>query len=118
MSLYRGVEKAGQTIDFFLSAHRDRAAAEQFLQRAIEKRGSPEKLTLDGYAASHEAVKELQKEGVLSAELIVRTSKYLNNLIEIVFTQMTKPDLLTPRVSRKYIADFDFAVGDHHPVNQ
>src|SRR5215813_11087332 len=30
--LYRGVDKAGQTIDFFLSAHRDRAAAEQFLQ--------------------------------------------------------------------------------------
>jgi len=80
--LYRAVDGAGKTVDFFLSEHRDRAAAEQFLQRAIEKRGSPEKLTLDGYAASHEAVKELQKEGVLSAELIVRTSKYLNNLIE------------------------------------
>ena len=52
------------------------------MQRAIEKRGLPEKLTLDGYAASPEAVKELQKEGVLSAELRVRTSKYLNNLIE------------------------------------
>jgi len=52
------------------------------LQRAIEKRGLPEKLTLDGYAASPEAVKELQKEGVLSAELRVRTSKYVNNLIE------------------------------------
>ena len=79
---YRGVDKEGQTIDFFLSEHRDMAAAKQFLQQAIEKRGIPEKITLDGYAASHEAVKELQKERGLSAELIVRTNKYLNNLIE------------------------------------
>lgn len=80
--LYRGVDKEGQTIDFFLSAQRDIAAAKRFLQQAIEKRGIPQKLTLDGYAASHEAVGELQKEGLLPAELKVRTSKYLNNLIE------------------------------------
>ena len=80
--LYRGVDKAGQTIDFFLSEHRDIAATMRFLQQAIEKRGLPEKLTLDGYAASHAAVGELQQEGILPAELTVRTSKYLNNLIE------------------------------------
>ena len=80
--LYRGVDKAGQTIDFFLSEHRDIAAAKRFLQQAIAKRGIPQKLTLDGYAASHEAVGELQKEGVLPADLIVRTSKYLNNVIK------------------------------------
>lgn len=80
--LYRGVDKEGQTVDFFLSEHRDRAAAKQFLQQAIDKRGVPQKITLDGYAASHEAVRKLQEEGVLPAELTVRTSKYLNNLIE------------------------------------
>jgi transposase-like protein len=80
--LYRGVDKEGQTIDFFLSEHRDRAAAKQFLQQAIEKRGIPQKITLDGYAASHEAVDELQREGILPAKLTVRTSKYLNNVIE------------------------------------
>lgn len=80
--LYRGVDKEGQTIDFFLSERRDMAAAKQFLQQAIEARGIPQKITLDGYAASHEAVGELQKEGVLPGDLIVRTSKYLNNLIE------------------------------------
>ena len=80
--LYRGVDKEGQTIDFFLSEQRDIAAAKRFLQQAIEKRGIPQKITLDGYAASHEAVGELQKEGLLPAELKVRTSKYLNNLIE------------------------------------
>ncbi len=82
VSLYRGVDKAVQTINFFLSKHRDMAAAKQFLQQAIEKRGRPEKLTLDGYAASQEAVGELQQEGLLPAELTVSTSKYLNNLIE------------------------------------
>jgi len=116
--LYRGVDKEGQTIDFFLSEHRDMAAAKQFLQQASEKRGYPQKITLDGYAASREAVGELQKEGVLPAELTVRTSKYLNNLIEIVFTQMTKPDLLATRMGRKYVADFHFSVGDEYAVNQ
>lgn len=80
--LYRGVDKEGQTIDFFLSERRDMPAAKRFLQQAIAKRGVPQKITLDGYAASHEAVGELQEEGVLPADLRVRTSKYLNNLIE------------------------------------
>jgi len=52
----------GQTVDFFLSEHRDIATAEQLLQQAIEKRGVPQKITLDGYAASHEAVVELREE--------------------------------------------------------
>jgi transposase-like protein len=80
--LYRGVDKEGQTIDFFLSEHRDIAAAKRFFTRAIEKRGVPEKITLDGYAASHAAVAELQEEGVLPTPLTVRTNKYLNNVIE------------------------------------
>jgi transposase-like protein len=80
--LYRGVDKDGQTIDVFLSARRDIAAAQRFLQQAIEKRGRPQKITLDGYAASHEAVAELQAEGVLPPTLTVRTNRYLKNVIE------------------------------------
>jgi transposase-like protein len=57
-------------------------AVKQFFQQAIEKRGVPQKITLDGYAASHKAVRELQEEKVLPAELVVRTNRYLNNLIE------------------------------------
>ena len=82
VSLYRGVDKEGQTIDFFLSEHRDIVAAQRFLQEAIEKRGVPQKITLDGYAASHGAVAELQEEGILPAKLLVRTNRHLNNLIE------------------------------------
>ena len=52
------------------------------MQQAIEKRGMPQKITLDGYAASHVAVGELQKEGTLPDKLLVRTNRYLNNVIE------------------------------------
>ena len=37
---------------------------------------------LDGYAASHRAVRELQEQGSLPSLTKLRSSKYLNNLIE------------------------------------
>ena len=80
--LYRAVDREGQTVDFFLSENRAIAAAKRFFARAIEKRGTPQKITLDGYAASHRAVAELQEENILPANLIVRTNRYLNNVIE------------------------------------
>jgi transposase-like protein len=80
--LYRGVDKEGQTIDFFLSERRDTPAAKRFLQQAVKRHGVPEKITLDGYAASHAAVAELQDEGILPSTLVVRTNRYLNNVIE------------------------------------
>jgi len=57
--LYRAVDREGQTVDFFLSDHRDIAVAKRFFTQAIEQRGIPEKITLEGYAASHIAVREL-----------------------------------------------------------
>jgi len=42
----------------------------------------PETITLDGYAASHRAVREMIADGRLPEETKVRSSKYLNNLIE------------------------------------
>ena len=80
--LYRGGDKDRQTLDFFVRARRDIAATKQFLQRAIKKCGVPQKITLDGYAASHVAVGELQAEGTLPATLRARTSRSLNNVIE------------------------------------
>jgi transposase-like protein len=41
--LYRAVDKAGQTIDFLLTAHRDKKAALRFLKKAIRHHGLPEK---------------------------------------------------------------------------
>jgi transposase-like protein len=80
--LYRAVDKQGNTVDFLLSQHRDVAAAKRFFTQAINKHEAPEKITLDGYAATHRAVRELKQHTILPIDVCVRTSKYLNNLIE------------------------------------
>jgi transposase-like protein len=80
--LYRAVDKQGNTVDFLLSEQRDIAAAKRFFKKAIESYGMPEKITLDDYAATHTAVDELKESKILPINVCVRTSKYLNNLIE------------------------------------
>jgi len=80
--LYRAVDKQGLTVDFLLSEHRDIAAARRFFTRAVERHGTPKTITLDGYPATHAAVAELKKCGVLHPQTKIWTSKYLNNLIE------------------------------------
>ena len=81
--LYRAVDKAGQTIDFRLSRTRDVAAAKAFFKKAIRHEGRPpHTITLDGYAASHRALREMRDDGLLPKRMKLRSSKYLNNLIE------------------------------------
>ncbi len=82
MYLYRAVDKAGKTVDFYLSRKRDVNAAKAFLRQAMKGQRVPAKITLDAYAASHRAVAELKDSGELPKRVIVRSSKYLNNLIE------------------------------------
>ena len=82
MYLYRAVDKEGRTVDFFLSRNRDVNAAKAFLRQAMMRQRVPAKITLDAYAASHRAVADLKNSGELPQRVRVRTSKYLNNLIE------------------------------------
>ena len=80
--LYRAADRPGRTVDFRLSARRDVAAAKAFFRKAIKcQQRCPRTITLDGYAASHRAVRELKADGSLPANTKLRSSKYLNNLI-------------------------------------
>src|ERR1700687_3553735 len=50
--------------------------------RPMKNQRAPTKITLDAYAASHRAVTELKDGGELPKRVRVRSSKYLNNMIE------------------------------------
>ena len=81
--LYRAVDGSGKTVDFRLSCKRDVGAAKAFFRKAIKsQRSAPRTITLDGYAASHRAVREMKTDGQMPTDTKVRSSKYLNNLIE------------------------------------
>ena len=80
--LYRAVDKLGRTVDFLLSERRDVAAAKRFFGKAMKKHGAPRIITLDAYAASHRAIRELQSARTIRRRVRVRSSKYLNNVVE------------------------------------
>lgn len=81
--LYRAVDQEGRTVDFRLSPRRNVAAAKAFLRKACKSQDAPpSSITLDGYAASHRAVREMRDQGELPRNVKLRSSKYLNNMIE------------------------------------
>ena len=81
--LYRAVDREGHTVDFRLSANRDVKAAKAFFRKALETQGrAPVSITLDGCAASHRAVRELPAQSARWKDTRLRSSKYLNNMIE------------------------------------
>ena len=72
-----------QTVDFLLRAKRDIVAAKAFFRQAFKSLGRlPRVITLDGYQASHRAAGEILKEHGHDKRTKIRSSKYLNNLIE------------------------------------
>jgi putative transposase len=79
-SLYRAVDKTGQTIDFLLTEERDEQAAKRFLTKAIRRHGVPEKITIDGSAANEAAIKSYNAEH--GTAIAIRKVKYLNNIVE------------------------------------
>jgi transposase-like protein len=57
-------------------------AAKTFLRSAMKNTRTPTKITLDAYAASQRTVREMKEDGELPCRVKVRSSQYLNNLVE------------------------------------
>src|SRR6202011_3099490 len=53
-----------------------------FVKRSKSQPRCPQTITLDDYAAPHRAVREQKADGSLPADAKLRSSRYLNNLIE------------------------------------
>ncbi|WP_156966224.1 IS6 family transposase [Paraburkholderia bannensis] len=78
--LYRAVDKEGNTVDFLLRAHRDKAAALRYFRKAIDQNGEPETITVDKSGANLAALEAMNAER--PTPIKVRQNKYLNNIIE------------------------------------
>lgn len=92
--LYRAVDKEGKTVDFLLTAKRDKAAAVRFFEKAMKASGVPEKVTMDKSGANKAAMDEINARGEMP--IIVRQVKYLNNIVEQdhrAIKRVTKPML-------------------------
>ncbi len=85
MYLDRAVDKAGSTLDFMLSEHRNRPAAARFFAKALSSNGIPSKIVIDKNGANAAGIREVNK--ILNrfgcpAKIQTVRSKVLNNLIE------------------------------------
>jgi transposase-like protein len=81
--LYRAVHKYGNTVESLLCADRSKFAAEKFFRKPVARQqGWPLKINLDGNAASHRALRLLRKQDPRWRSVIVRSRRYLNNIVE------------------------------------
>ena len=78
--LYRAVDKEGNTIDFLLTAKRDKAAAMRFFEKSILNNGVPEKVSMDKSGANKAAMDQIIDDKAIS--IVVPQVKYLNNIVE------------------------------------
>ena len=76
--LYRAVDKTGQTVDFLLRAHRDKAAAQRYFEKSIDQNGEPGTVTIDKSGANLAALEALNAER--DTPIKIRQNKYLNTI--------------------------------------
>jgi len=77
---YRAVDKQGNTVDFLLTATRDRRAARRFFTRAVKNSRLPKIVNIDKSGANKAGIGEYNaKHGT---KVVIRQCKYLNNIVE------------------------------------
>jgi len=89
MYLYRAIDSAGDTVEFWFSEHRDLPAAKRFFRKALERHGRPERVVIDGSQINREAIVACDAHNRLRdrsrrapKRIRIRQSRYLNNRIE------------------------------------
>ena len=81
---YRAIDSDGNTIDFMLSAKRNKKAAKRFLKKALGSKHNqvPRAITVDKNPAYPPAIDELKNDKILPKNVGIRQIKYLNNIVE------------------------------------
>ena len=79
--LYRAIDSSGDTLDWMLSAKRDKQAAKRFFKKLLGNLHctKPRVINTDKAKAFPPAFAEAKEEGILPIETKHRSQKYLNN---------------------------------------
>ena len=82
--LVRAVDGTGQTIDFLLSAKRDKKAAKRFFKRALGRKHTrnPREVVTDRLKSYPGALREMKQKGELWRFARHRRGRWLNNRVE------------------------------------
>src|SRR5688572_5360863 len=81
--LYRAVDKHGKSVESLLCIGQSMESAQAFFRKAVAThQGCPRKVNIDGNAASLKALRLLTTEDGKWQSVIVRTRRYLNNIVE------------------------------------
>jgi transposase-like protein len=82
--LYRAVDGTGQTIDFLLSATRDKKAAKRFFRKALgrDNTRNPREVVTDRLKSYPGALREMKRDGELWRFARHRRGRWLNNRVE------------------------------------
>ena len=83
--LYRAVDKFGKTVDFLLTARRNKAAALRFLRKALKGHEHPHRVVIDGSAANKAAMDQLNEPDNSDSKtpVDILQVKYLNNIVSV-----------------------------------
>jgi putative transposase len=78
--LYRAVDQGGQTVDFLLTAKRDRGAALRFLEKALQNQVEPTLINIDKSGANQAGINDYNDNHGSNIE--IRQVKFMNNIVE------------------------------------
>jgi len=81
---YRAINSEGNTLEFMLSAKRDKKAAMRFFKKALKAKHNqqPRVINVDKNTAYPTAFEELKKQEILDKDSELRPIKYMNNRLE------------------------------------